>query len=287
MTKPPPSGQRFSHVYLKRGEPTQDSARMRRRIASLIGAIKDLQDDSDFDRDVEAKLGIPATWSSSSSWTTLLPKWQLVDVLDLITIAHHFLVRKRQRGMRDPGAPGQWIGEVNNIFTEENVHYTVDERGGVHFKFDDEFARNAAATIAALRDPRYANALDSYEKSMVALSQAQPDGKTAIRANFAAVEGLFRLMFPSSPRLTSAEAQHLVSILQKMLVADATALGASTKILNAFKDWIDAAHFYRHEPGVEEPAQPPIQTTVALVSLGSAYLRWLAELDAWRQVMGN
>ena len=38
MTADVPRGQRFSHVYVARGEPTQDSPRMRRRIASLIGA---------------------------------------------------------------------------------------------------------------------------------------------------------------------------------------------------------------------------------------------------------
>jgi hypothetical protein len=32
----PSKGQRFSYVYLDRGEPTQDSVRMRRRIAVSI-----------------------------------------------------------------------------------------------------------------------------------------------------------------------------------------------------------------------------------------------------------
>src|SRR5262249_4464529 len=34
-----PKGQRFTHVYVERGKPTQDSARMRRRFASLIDSI--------------------------------------------------------------------------------------------------------------------------------------------------------------------------------------------------------------------------------------------------------
>jgi len=94
------------------------------------------------------------------------------------------------------------------------------------------------------------------------------------------MECLFRLIFPSAPRLTAAEAQQLQPILQKMLDADAAALSASIKILNAFRDWIDAAHVFRHEQGIEEPAQPPIGLTIAIVSIGSSFLRWLAEVDA-------
>ena len=37
----PPKGLRFSHLYGVRGEPTQDSKRMRRRLASLIGALRE------------------------------------------------------------------------------------------------------------------------------------------------------------------------------------------------------------------------------------------------------
>jgi len=45
-------------------------------------------------------------------------------------------------------------------------------------------------------------------------------------------------------------------------------------------DWIEAAHFYRHEPGMEEPAQPPLELAIELVSVGAAFIRRLAGLDA-------
>ena len=50
-------------------------------------------------------------------------------------------------------------------------------------------------------------------------------------------------------------------------------------MLASLKDWVDAAHFYRHEPGTEEVAQPPLPLAVYLVSIGASHLRWLAELD--------
>ena len=112
MTADVPRGQRFSHVYVARGEPTQDSPRMRRRIASLIGAIRDLYSDTDFEHVVEEKLGIASPRSSSDVWTGLLAKWELIDVLDLVTVGYRFLQTKRSRGMYDPGSPERWRSTI-------------------------------------------------------------------------------------------------------------------------------------------------------------------------------
>src|SRR5262249_55456044 len=157
-----------------------------------------------------------------------------------------------EHGGRFYRKPQLWVEETARIFLEENVHYRVDRQGGVHFYFDEEFAHNHAATIAVLKGSRYANTLHSFEGTLAALSKAPPDGKAAIRSTFAALEGLFKLMSPGSPRLTRKETEKLQSLIQKLYTPDATALGASNKMLNAFKEWIDAAHFYRHEPGTEE-----------------------------------
>ena len=274
MTADVPKGQRFSHVYAARGEPTPDSPRMRRRLASLIGRWDILRND-DFNRVVEQKLGIASPWSSSDTWIDLLAKWELVDVLDLVTVTYGYLT---DRGMA--GARELWVQEVREIFAEENVHYTVDEVGGVHFKYDEELARNTAAAIAALQSPRYANARDNYEKSLAALSGAPPDFKTSIRANFAAVEAVFKLLLPSAPRLTAAAVENLTPLLQKTLAGDGTAQGAGAKMLGAFKDWVDAAHVYRHEQGHEEPTQPPTALAISILSVGATYLRWLAETNS-------
>jgi hypothetical protein len=113
--------------------------------------------------------------------------------------------------------PGSWLSEVSRIFSEENVHYLVDTQGGVHFYFDKEFAHNQAATVAVLKGSRYANTLRSFEGALTALSQAPPHGKAAIRSTFAAFEGLFRLMFPDSPRLTAKEVETLKPLVQSCI----------------------------------------------------------------------
>jgi hypothetical protein len=55
MSNAPPIGQRFSQVYIKRGEPTQDSERMRRRLAALMWDFPDL---SEFSSAVPLSLGV-------------------------------------------------------------------------------------------------------------------------------------------------------------------------------------------------------------------------------------
>jgi hypothetical protein len=87
-------------------------------------------------------------------------------------------------------------------------------------------------------------------------------------------------MFAGETRLTAKAADLLRPVLQEKLSENKTALQVSMKLLESFKDWIDAAHFYRHEQGDEDIAQPPLETAVHLVSLGAANLRWLAEIDA-------
>jgi hypothetical protein len=131
-----------------------------------------------------------------------------------------------------------------------------------------------------LDNRRYSNVLHEFEDSYSQLSENPPETKKAIRAIFASAEGLFRLMFPDAPRLTSQEVdKRLAPTVQRKLAGDPAALGAASKLLNSFKDWIDGAHFYRHEQGQEQISQPPLLLAISFLSLGASYIRWLAEMD--------
>jgi hypothetical protein len=154
----------------------------------------------------------------------------------------------------------------------------------VHFHFDEEFARVTAAAISLLQSPRYANSLDAFNKSLAALAEAPPDGKTAIRATFTAIEGLFCLMFPDLYRLAAGEASRLRPLIEQAYAGDRRAQETSGKLLQSLRGWIDAAHGYRHEEGKPDTvAQPPLTLAVYLVSTGAAHLRWVAELDVANQ----
>jgi hypothetical protein len=270
--KPDPApGVRFSHVYGERGEPAEDSERMRHRIGATVSASDLL--DRQLKSVIEKEIGISAPYSKN--WTTFLKEMKLKDVLDLVTVTAHLL--RRQVGDGE-GMARVWLAAVDRIFREENVHYRTEPKGGVRFYIDEAFARTRASAVAAISGARHANALAEFEKGMAALAQAPPDGKGAIRGVFASAEGIFRLI-TAAPRLGAAELAALAPIFQRLYPQQDTALRSSQKMLASFKDWVDAAHFYRHEEGSEEPAQPPLQLAIYIVSSGTAHLRWLAELD--------
>jgi hypothetical protein len=56
-------GQRFSHVYSRPTQPLQDSQRVRRRVAALIGSMRDLEGLSE---DVIGELGVEPHPTSGS-----------------------------------------------------------------------------------------------------------------------------------------------------------------------------------------------------------------------------
>ena len=270
-----PQGRRFSHVYVPRGEPVRDDPRMRHRLAALISTFQDFEN---FGGVIERELGthVPSSQFGYRDWKKFFTEAQLVDVLDLVTVGFRFLQTMHIK--KEVNSPERWRNEVRRIFAEQNVHYRVDDHGGVHFSFDQQFDNSLASAIAALRGARYKNSLHLFNEAVDAMGKVPPDGKGAVRFTFAAVEGLFRLMFPDAAKLTAKESQRLAGVIQKKFEADVTARRAAQKLLNAFGDWIDAAHFYRHEPGSEEPAQPPLTLAVYMVSEGAAHLRWLAHV---------
>jgi hypothetical protein len=278
-----PKGKRFTHVYLEKGKPTEDSERMRRRLASLIDSIDAFrQDPEQLSQRAERKLGIATPWTENRPWRDFLAKWDLTDVLDLVTIGYGLLVEKTRGDyygtLRHRNYVEEWIEGVREILQEENVHYTVDAIGGVHFLYDAQFAEERAATIASLQGERYANARHAFDGAMEAFSKAPPDGKSAIRDVFSAAENVFKLI-TSKDRLGDKEADDLGPIIDRLYAADDTARHSARKMLSSLKDWVNAAHFYRHEPGTQDVAQPPLPLAVYLVSTGASHLRWLAEID--------
>jgi hypothetical protein len=262
-----PQGQRFSHVYLDRGEPVGDSRRMRIRLRTLAMSFDDLVHSII----VQEQLGLELV-----NWHVFFDDVEMRDLLDFVTIAYRHFAKQSYTGAHNAR---KWLEGVQRIFMEEKVQYRVDPKGGVHFYRDHEFARAIAAAISALQPQRYANSLDAFEKGLAALRDASPDGKGGIRGTFTAIEGLFALMFPEVQRLASGEVSRLRPSIERAYPGDRGAQEAGKEILRALGDWIDAAHHYR-QGKPDTIAQPPLTLAVYLVSTGAAHLRWLAELDA-------
>lgn len=282
MTDAAPKGRQFRLVYGERGEPLPDAARMRTRIGAVLDQLPDYG--SEVAQAADRKLGEPIPgWTIVGSWRNALPKWRIDDVLSLVTIVFQAIRAaqlKDTHGKKWPDPALAFLREIQEIFDEENVHYQVDEQGGVHYKHDRAFNDEVVSTIAALTGGRYANARTEFERARTEMLKAAPDGKQALRSIFTSAEGLFKLMFPNERRLTADSAQRLSGVIARLAGEDVTARDSAIKALNGLKDWVAAMHNYRHEQGTPEPVQPPLPLALNLFSTGVAHIRWLAELDA-------
>jgi hypothetical protein len=277
----PPVGVRFSHNYLPNAALLPDSKRMRRRIGHLIGdtPVKSFGDT------VAKELGIAVSDTSryGSFWPSFVEAMQLRDALDVITIRYKTLKPDfyDDDGSATVKLKAQFLTDVRRVFVEEQVRYRVDPKGGVHFTVDTEFERSRVAAIVELGRPRYKAVLELFDGSFIALDSSPPDAKSAIRSIFFSTECLFRLMFPNCAQLNAGEMQkHLKPKIDEIYDGKRPAIYVAHKQVSGFREWIDAAHFYRHEAGKEEPEQPPLEIAIEMISQGAAFIRWLARIDA-------
>jgi hypothetical protein len=265
-----PFGQRYTHVYIQRGKPSADSERMRRRLLALYTEYQPIGI-AEF---LEKKLGV------FFYALEFFPKASLEDVLDAITLVFQFR-KAKPHAYNNYHYANTWISEVSEIFSEENVAYSIDAAGGIHPKPDEAFARNRASAVAALSGPRYENVSDLFERAHAGLLLSPPDYKSSIRGVFHAAEGLFCLMFPGRNKLVAdAVDEELSKAVQRIYVSDSRALRASLRQVKSLQEWVDGAHNYRHEQGSEEISQPPEELAIEMISLGTSFVRWLASIDA-------
>jgi hypothetical protein len=198
----------------------------------------------------------------------------LQDLLNSITCTFRALIREYSRAHID------WHSFVTRVLEEENVGYRLDRHGGIHPAVDAEFERSMAASLAALGLARYTAAREAFEGGEKHLGEPK-DARAAIRGVFDAAETVFKLLFPQASRLGDSEVRNL---LKPLLLASLTGAErhATGRVLEAFGDWVNACHQYRHAQGVEEPDPPSDQFALLMFSGGAAYLRWLVGIDQQR-----
>jgi hypothetical protein len=274
-----PEGLRFSQLYMRHPELLPDSQRMRNRLAMHVASSVGSDNLADLKHAIQADQGIILGDARFAyQWPGIYQQIQLRDLLDSVTTGfrtiRHYDPKITARKQR------HFLEGCRKIFQEEQVRYRIDEQGGVHFAVDEAFESARALTLAGLSGSRYNGVRSLYDESFAALDAVPPDGKAALRAAFFATESLFRLMFPPAHQLSGGEVQKHLEPLVTVIYPNRPAVHLAQKLVASFKDWIDGAHFYRHEPGLEEPAQPPIELAIYMVSEAGGHLRWLAKLDA-------
>ena len=205
-------------------------------------------------------------------------KAALVDLLDVITIIA-FMLGPQRGPSRERDS---WVQAVRIIFKQENLRYRVDDLGGVHYSPDEAFERGRVSAIGALQAKRYGNAALEVDRAYKALDEEPMNGKGAVKAIFEAAEIIFRLLVGDTKcqRLGTDEVdKFLTPMLARRYAADEPAKHSASLLVKSFKQWVASAHFQRHGQPVEEPYQPPPEIALTLLSQGTAFVRWLAELD--------
>jgi hypothetical protein len=216
------NGQRFSHVYLERGKPVDDSPRMRVRLRSLAMDIEAIRTSTI----VEDELGL-----EFSTWRKFFDTAATRDLLDFcdyrLSPGGETTIHRRDisREMGSRRSANLCRGK-----------FTLPARleGRRAFFPGQELVRVTAAAIVILPSPRCTNSLDALNKGLAALANAPPDGKEAIRGIFSAIEGLFRLTFPDVERLGTKASDRLRPLILTSYPGDRPAIEAIRE--NAVKE---------------------------------------------------
>lgn len=278
----PPLGPRFSQLYVERGPVQQDSKRLRNRIsayfesemskyAGVVGAA------------IRMRIGTDHYFSGYAHEVgDYLEKCKAYDFYDAITVIHSAIRIEFERNhyTSDQVAMSAWRKFCSAAFLEENVGYQIDDECIVRPLVDDEFARTTTALLRGLQDSRLAAVRSEVDRAIDDLGGKNPDYKGAVKSTFEALEIYAKLSVRSCEvrRLNrNIVMEHIVPAIQKQSGYDGPAGESAGHMGQAIVDWLAACHIYRHGQGVNEPAPPPADLAIALISAGLAYLRWFLD----------
>jgi hypothetical protein len=273
------TGQRFTQLYFQDTGLTKDSERMRRRFGSLYYQFFSSNGETavNLGRHLERELGVGVVSSQIGyyvDWVQFFTFVELRDVLDALTltyvVAPQFIGGQRREDF--------W-SNISRILEEERVGYQVDPAGGIHPKLDAAFEYASVSLVAGLEGVKFEAARKHLEDVENCLLETPIDGRRAIRSIFDVVENIVKQEFRGETHLNSKLITNRMRPRIDARYADFPHEGqANGKIVEGFKTWVDAVHFYRHEAGKPEPTQPTEATAINLVSQGFSFARWLVEV---------
>ena len=268
-------GELFSRNYLRPTEPVSDSAPFRSRLAGYVNALgHDTVSAFVANLRIEIGVSLPSAWPRDID--PYFANASVRELLDSITI----LTRTLGDPRRDMGSR-QWVRFVRRALGEEALQYIIDDLGGMHRRVDATFEAETQATVAVLTDPRYAAVRAGFEKAQGELLANPPDTKDALQDLFEAAETLVKVLLGTNQSLHAGLVKkELRSAVDRAHNhADASARAFAGQLLEAFADWVNASHPYRHGQQTQEPFAPPFDLAVLHFSLGARYLRWLVQVE--------
>jgi hypothetical protein len=270
MANDKPVGQKFSDVYTERGVPTDDSAAARGRIGHFLANLHT------WEHLLTAKLREETGVSVYPGYIVeFFDKCDLRQFLNSITCL--YLVFPKVARQAPDMSSGKWLDFVRKVLKQENMAYTVDDEGGVHPAFDQEFDASRRETIAMLGKPRYAAARKFFDDAIADLKQPR-DTRDAVRKTFEAVENVSKLMCPDIERLGATEVKRHLQPIALAGTSDKER-DARGRMIESLAEWMNGCQKYRHAAGQPEPTEPSLDLAILMVSQGASWLRWLITLD--------
>lgn len=267
-------GKQFSLLYLDRSKTLRDSQRFRNRLAAFFSQFLNDDFNDEIAQIIKLEIGAEITRSISSYLVSdFFKKGELRDLLDSITVIYNNLITM-------PGGPAtQWKAFVAKAMSEENMGYRLDDKCIVHYFVDEEFERNRFSALAVLEDPRYAGCRAAFEAAYGHLDANPLDTKAAVRSMFESVEILVKQMVDTRNLSKWVVENTLKEKCLACYASDATAKIVMAKMFDGFAQWVESIHNYRHGQADTDPVVPPVNIAIYTLSSGTAFLRWLIELN--------
>ena len=268
-------GPLYHELYEDRPEPARDRDVFRQRIRAYVEHQISYDKYRTIASALEVRFGVDIPWNGYHPMVPdFLTTMKLKYFLSALTVIWVALYDRHI-----PSPMRNWRDFVAQVLEEESLAYTVDERCVIHPLVDSAFADTREYAVKGLGAARYSGAADLFEKSTEAFRA--DDNRQSVRLLFDSVETVFLLIVqPGNPHkktLGRNDAKALKPLLPNL--DDAEAQEAKAHMIEGFNWWVAAAFVYRHGTGKTEPVAPPRDLAVMLVQQGTAYLRWLIEID--------
>ncbi len=275
-----PVGGFFSRTYLCEDRPFSDNARARYRMAAYLSEYYSAKQ-REIGKFIEQELGIKCLkWGTSSlfiDWQPFLKELDIRDFLDVTTAVIRFEPQKKEFKNRVI-VVYNLLEFATRVFSEQNLAYRIDEAGGVHPAIDAAFSVSSATLLRNLNIAGLNASHEHISQAERSLLAGSFDGRQAIRSTFDAAENLLRVIFSNLTQLNKVNiTSDLGPFLVKSTKDSKAERHAAEKLVNSFIDWVEAAHFYRHAAGGSEVEQPSESFTIAIVSQGFSFVRWIAD----------
>jgi hypothetical protein len=263
-------GELFRRNYLRSPIKLADSERARRRLYQLF---KDTTaSPTAFASHVEREIGLRyprnlRDFDHEGYWT----KCQIGDFLSSLTLWLRLILPDQKPMMI-----------ARKIFEQEDLHYQIDDKGGVHYLVDEPFAHTVESTLSGLGHTRFTAARHALEAGLKHLGPTHQSGKGLIRGVFEAAETTFLVVAgPDAGKIMNAQAiqKHLKPILLARYQAAPDAEDKVSRMLTGFEVWVKEAHPYRHGTGSgEEVHEAPLDLAILSANTGMGFIRFLAGL---------